>query len=785
MRQESGLFSSSCEALSTACPSLGHCQSSKRSTTATSRGCIQKKTDQQKWICRRRRRRRRQPISPFCTSYILKIATAVAAVALYAATIPATRTGFAGRVLASTSSKPLVRATGSGSDSHLLRNNPLRTSIHTPSSSATLVGQQQQDQRTFSIHSWQDRQDRQPTRNLLLEEEEDREGIPDDSTTSSRRQQEKEFLQWCYEAWGIDSSRVEIDVFEYNDYILAMEDRIDIFCEDCYDDDDDGDSNDGGGSGLGNALFYYDDLEEDRLVSITDYPPVQIRGLKAATDLIAGEVILSIPHRALWTLSNVIDKDPALSKIMGKELREQHGWDSQIDEIPLLAVALLYHMKLLRDDSVKNSPHGPYLQILLQEDLDKSIPHLWSSYKLRRSATSLVRKIAKGIQRDVVEMYETIVLVLVEEHPNIFGEPWEEMREADYEVNFTDDDQKRGRIVVDESGDEWMFSLERFHWAFALINSRHWHLPVPENPAENPPPSLNTDGDEDESSPSTSDVDDNVSFNDQPPASMPTEEWMHHQREQLIKEEKRESKSVDPGPGSLVVGSSFLAPVADLLNFGPPCTRGVYNHTTDSFEIIATCPFRQGQEITFWYTDACEDVFMANYGFTMPLLVPKCPNANDEAVATIQHLSRDLGFAYEQLHRMDQQIDELVSVLHDCHCENQTDYLKIRKNGGYDGPSRNGPPVGPSSSISPPRDDGDIQYDVNLYPVQNRNNGGRNHHNRDGSYRNDARHAIRGRSRRSQSTKDRRKNSGGESSSKGNTAPPRRKPRGSSRKSEF
>jgi hypothetical protein len=378
----------------------------------------------------------------------------------------------------------------------------------------------------------------------------------------------------------------------------------------------------------------------------------------------------------------------------------------------------------------------------------------------------------------------------------VFGEPWEELRNTDDEVNLTIEPRGAGhhesheRIVVDENGVEWMFSLERFHWAFALINARHWHLPVPENVAEIPPPSHHL-GDYDDHSPTEAETDNDVSFRAQPPASMPTEEWMQHQRDMQVKKGEGEShRDGSPLPlefsdEKLATGNSFLAPVADLLNFGPPCTRGMYNHTTDSFEIIATCPFRQGQEITFWYTDACDDVFMANYGFTMPMLVPKCPNVQDEALTKIRHLSRDLRFAYQQLDTMDQQIDELVAVLHDCHCENQTDYLKARRR--EDNRSRSsGPPKGPSPTQEYYYDDDntvdnqDEGYDARRnYPIQvNRNkNDISSHKSRRGSNNNDARHAIRGQGRRS-SSKERHTST--LSSPKG-----RRRPSGASRKSEF
>jgi len=543
------------------------------------------------------------------------------------------------------------------------------------------------------------------------------------------------FLTWCQDSLGIDTSLVEIDQFDYPDYIKAMEDRIDIFCEDCNDDDDDEEDYDYGndnnvnndlegnaqgetmGSATTSRIKYLD--ETDRSLSVLEeYPPVSVRGLKAARDISEGEVVLSIPHSALWTVHNAIDAsgDVNLMESMGPRARRVNNWESPgMDEIPLLAVTLLYHMdkNTAYDNNNNNNMHAPYLEILQTNNLENSIPHLWNSRKLRKSATPSVLRVAQGIRKDVVDLYESIVKVVIQSHPDVFGK----------------------NIDDDENDDkEWMFSLEKFHWAFALVNSRHWHLEIPDDPffvveeealatepaidpqvEEQPKPS------QEPTESSNIPMDDHESYTDQegPPAATPTDEWVVIQDEKLREEEEREMMSAEGSEPTIdssettndsnessdeyydywPSGNSFLAPLADLLNFGPPCTRGTYNPETMAFEIVATCEFKVGQEITFWYTNACEDIFVANYGFTMPMMVPKCndkstnkhtttmattststtSNSNNEVLWQQQqqeYLEDELFHAYEELDRLDRRLDFLMNVLEDCHCGNQTELLK-------------------------------------------------------------------------------------------------------------
>ncbi len=557
---------------------------------------------------------------------------------------------------------------------------------------------------------------------------------PQRETTNNNKEHEN-FLTWCRDSLGIDTSLVEIDQFEYPDYIKAMEDRIDIFCEDCNDsieededyeyDNDNTNDNAQAGETLGatqRTKTKYLDEDVRSLSVLEEYPPVSVRGLKAARDIREGEVVLSIPHSALWTVHNAIDASGDLNLIesMGPQARLANNWESPgMDEIPLLAVTLLYHMNKkddANDDENNNNSnmHAPYLQILQTSNLEDSIPHLWNSRKLRKAATPSVLRVAQGIRKDVVDLYESIVQVVIQSHPDVFGNH-----------NGDDDDDS-----------EWMFSLEKFHWAFALVNSRHWHLEIPDDPfvadleeenvakepASDPEVEEHLKPSQEPTDASNIPMDDHESYSDQegPPAATPTDEWVVIQDEKLREEEEREmmladgseqknsnsdsveNQTTDESAADEYYdywpsGNSFLAPLADLLNFGPPCTRGTYNPQTMAFEIVATCEFRKGQEITFWYTNACEDVFVANYGFTMPMMVPKCDDEHNKhstnmATATTtssnsknevlwqqqqqEYLEDELFHAYEELDRLDRRLDFLMNVLEDCHCGNQTELLE-------------------------------------------------------------------------------------------------------------
>jgi hypothetical protein len=110
-----------------------------------------------------------------------------------------------------------------------------------------------------------------------------------------------------------------------------------------------------------------------------------------------------------------------------------------------------------------------------------------------------------------------------------------------------------------------------------------------------------------------------------------------------------------------------MAPLADMLNFGPPCARGQYNTEKKAFEVVATCSFQAGQEVTFWYSDDCEDVMISNYGFTHPM-VTRCPTIEDWQYRAkmwknyAENVEETLSDAYEDLY-------DTLQELKGCNCD--------------------------------------------------------------------------------------------------------------------
>jgi len=509
---------------------------------------------------------------------------------------------------------------------------------------------------------------------------------------SRKEKRNTTFLKWCQTVLGIQTL-LHIQDFEHINHLSEWQNHhYDIFD----DSRSEKKSNDVGD-------------EKDK----QEIPTMQLRGLAASRNIHSGEVVISIPFHTLITIPTTIDQDPILSNVLGPEARQRYGWTTSENsnsfddtsnmkpngqslgyEIPLLVVAILYHRSL----GPALSPLWNYIDILISAPTD-TIPFLWESKKLqemegRGQVTAGLKELAFGINDDLEEMYDSIMRVLIRDHVDIFGKP----KDNDTSGSDSDDD----RIEVEEGVvDTWMYSYEKFKWAFAIVNSRRWHLPlqdVDELLMKSLPSSITSES-----------VDSNIENTDKilqqrgeptnpthnesaisPPAQQPTDNFISQQSETIKNEYSEQDTPAshdDPIDGNanqqqqqeqqfiaanindaipITPKHSFLAPLADMLNFGPPCTRGRYNPITKAFEVIATCPFLEGQEVTFWYSDDCDNVIIANYGFTHPM-VPSCRTLEDwrERSELWRKYANDLERELEQV------LDELDMVRNACDCENR------------------------------------------------------------------------------------------------------------------
>jgi SET domain len=481
--------------------------------------------------------------------------------------------------------------------------------------------------------------------------------IPREEALNPQDQEEyQQYMDWCLKVLGIQTS-LEIYTFTYYDY---MTDIMTHPVDNEFNNDDDDDFE---------TELIADSKQEKQW---KDPPSIPVRGLRATRNISQGEIIISIPFQALLTVSSTIDQDPVLSRVMGPQARKAYGWTLEQDtsettdhhnnqdaanvdffELPLLAMALLHHYKL-----GTSSPMYPYIHLLRKSPID-AMPFLWGKQKRQEqygrnpssSVAKGIQKVARSIRLEMKDMYHTVVDTLLLHHPELFGRS-----SPNLEYDVLDDD-------------EWAFSFENFQWAFAMVNSRHWLLPIMDLdvPSQEPPPSVTPNM-----------MQPQRSLDGVPPAEMPTDAWVVGQTEQEedgtpTNPQPREPKSNTNAKPKATSYHSFLAPVADLLNFGPPCTRGRYNQETHTFDIIATCTFIPGQEVTFWYSDECEEIVMGNYGFTHPM-VPKCPTAEDYKLARDKwkqratNLQTALEDAYEDMDVMDTELQHVQQILANCDC---------------------------------------------------------------------------------------------------------------------
>eukprot|EP00550_Attheya_septentrionalis_P002732 CAMPEP_0198291030 /NCGR_PEP_ID=MMETSP1449-20131203/8693_1 /TAXON_ID=420275 /ORGANISM="Attheya septentrionalis, Strain CCMP2084" /LENGTH=661 /DNA_ID=CAMNT_0043989615 /DNA_START=313 /DNA_END=2298 /DNA_ORIENTATION=- len=452
---------------------------------------------------------------------------------------------------------------------------------------------------------------------------------PTVSTTPIKRKEEEvpmtEFMTWCRQVLGIQTSLV-VHYFEYPNLFQTwheeqLRNRTSSRASDL-------------------AATTEPETKDDASL-------IRVRGLAASKDIIPGDVVISIPFHAMITVHTTIDHDPVLSRILGPEARKRLGWvgdsssddqqqDARFYEMPLLIVALLYHVSLGR-----NSPLWNFISHVLMKAPVDTMPILWDNDKLERDTTESVRRIARDIKADILGLYR-MVEVLIEEYPHMFAAP-------------------------QNSDVEWMYSYEKFEWAFAMVNSRHWNLPI-------------QDMDSNDDQVPLQGAEKNFQEVANPPASQPTEEWVAQQ--QLLESDDHVESEQQRNQIMRRRTHSFLAPVADLLNFGPPCTRGTYNAQAHAFEIVSTCHIVAGQEVTFWYSSDCDDVFIANYGFTHRMVLP-CEKEDekrleDEAQRDLAHDNqvdqngdwrRVIGSLEEELDSLYKEMDRMRAAMQECGCE--------------------------------------------------------------------------------------------------------------------
>ena len=185
------------------------------------------------------------------------------------------------------------------------------------------------------------------------------------------------------------------------------------------------------------------------------------------------------------------------------------------------------------------------------------MPYLWSDERLKREFgdSHEVKKLVRVIKGDIREMYDDIMEVLIEDHADIFAPAMGDGGEVDVDGNGDGDEDSEG----------WMFSFERFEWAFAMVNSRHWHLPLQDlDDALMQLKRIKEDPDPAEERLAASSVD-AVDATNTMPANQPTDEYVS-QHDEAIKREHIEEYVVPTAEPlsesiSAVSKHSFMAPL--------------------------------------------------------------------------------------------------------------------------------------------------------------------------------------------------------------------------------
>ncbi|KAL9184214.1 hypothetical protein ACHAXT_002300 [Thalassiosira profunda] len=457
----------------------------------------------------------------------------------------------------------------------------------------------------------------------------------EDQSPHSTQSENDAYMHWCEKVLGIKSV-VEICDFEYMDHLQLHweEDGEDAYAPEGFD-----------------WLQQYATPKPggNSITPEVAMPTKMVRGLAAKQDVQVGDIVISIPLYSLLSVPTTIDHDPVLSRILGPSARQKYGWTNTAEyEIALLTIAVLYHRSLGND-----SPLSHYIDILVGTPTD-SFPFLWSDRELRERAGGAVTSLARGIRQDLYEIYDAVMGTLVKEQPEWFVPP-------------------NGYDISGEEGPEWVYSFDNFRWAFALVISRHHYLPLKdidyeeeEGPVKRPTTKTADPPSEVHQSAGLSEA--------VPPANQPTDSWVDEAKnEEHVNEDDFVTADDDATIQAADQRHSFLAPLADLINFGPPCLTGRYNAEEHMFELVATCPFRKGQEVTFYYSSDCADVIVANFGFLHPL-VPPClaedwEKTSDEWEQKAKMREKELWEVYQKVDLLKDEMAVLESQLVSCGCE--------------------------------------------------------------------------------------------------------------------
>jgi len=89
------------------------------------------------------------------------------------------------------------------------------------------------------------------------------------------------------------------------------------------------------------------------------------------------------------------------------------------------------------------------------------------------------------------------------------------------------------------------------------------------------------------------------------------------------------------------------------------------------YSIVAVCPYTSGQEVTFYYSDDCEDIIIANYGFSHPM-IPRCPTMFEDLKVQITQLKDQAETLTDKListqNKLMEVEEEILRLRHGCNC---------------------------------------------------------------------------------------------------------------------